>query len=211
MDDDENALDTYRSMETTPAFRVQAKLRNNRLIKAREELGYKTAVAAATALGLNYSSLVAYEGLKESPWTKKMGWKPMAEKIAASYGYACDELWPEVISRVTITRSDYEVSEHVLALAAPVDTHTNKQVLAAQVGKVLLTLSPREEEVVRRKMGLGVVGKRKAKYDHEETNTQIATALRISPSRVHQIERKALRLLRHPSRSKRLKTFVEGE
>jgi hypothetical protein len=47
-------------------FRVQAKLRNNRLIKARELLGYKTTKAAADALGLNYSMLVGYEGLKET-------------------------------------------------------------------------------------------------------------------------------------------------
>jgi len=73
--------------------------------------------------------------------------------------------------------------------------------LAEQVKKVLGTLTPREERVLRMRFGVG------EKSDH--TLEEVGQDFEVTRERIRQIEAKALRKLRHPSRSKRLRTFIE--
>lgn len=73
--------------------------------------------------------------------------------------------------------------------------------LADQTRKVLATLTPREEKVLRMRFGIG------EKSDH--TLEEVGQDFEVTRERIRQIEAKALRKLRHPSRSKRLKSFVE--
>jgi RNA polymerase primary sigma factor len=73
--------------------------------------------------------------------------------------------------------------------------------LAEQTRKVLATLTPREEKVLRMRFGIG------EKSDH--TLEEVGQDFEVTRERIRQIEAKALRKLRHPSRSKRLKAFVE--
>jgi RNA polymerase primary sigma factor len=75
--------------------------------------------------------------------------------------------------------------------------------LSEQTRKVLATLSPREEKVLRMRFGIG------EKSDH--TLEEVGQDFEVTRERIRQIEAKALRKLRHPSRSKRLKAFVDGE
>ena len=74
--------------------------------------------------------------------------------------------------------------------------------LAEQTRKVLATLTPREEKVLRMRFGIG------EKSDH--TLEEVGQDFEVTRERIRQIEAKALRKLRHPSRSKRLKAFVEN-
>jgi RNA polymerase primary sigma factor len=74
--------------------------------------------------------------------------------------------------------------------------------LADQTRKVLATLTPREEKVLRMRFGIG------EKSDH--TLEEVGQDFEVTRERIRQIEAKALRKLRHPSRSKRLKAFVES-
>jgi RNA polymerase primary sigma factor len=74
--------------------------------------------------------------------------------------------------------------------------------LSEQTKKVLATLTPREEQVLRMRFGIG------EKSDH--TLEEVGQKFAVTRERIRQIEAKALRKLRHPSRSKRLKSFMEG-
>ena len=74
--------------------------------------------------------------------------------------------------------------------------------LAEQTRKVLATLTPREEKVLRMRFGIG------EKSDH--TLEEVGQDFDVTRERIRQIEAKALRKLRHPSRSKQLKPFVEN-
>ena len=74
--------------------------------------------------------------------------------------------------------------------------------LAEQTRKVLATLTPREEKVLRMRFGIG------EKSDH--TLEEVGQDFEVTRERIRQIEAKALRKLRHPSRSKQLKSFVEN-
>jgi len=73
--------------------------------------------------------------------------------------------------------------------------------LSDQTSRVLSTLTPREEKVLRMRFGIG------EKSDH--TLEEVGQDFAVTRERIRQIEAKALRKLRHPSRSKRLKSFVE--
>jgi RNA polymerase primary sigma factor len=73
--------------------------------------------------------------------------------------------------------------------------------LSDQTRKVLKTLTPREEKVLRMRFGIG------EKNDH--TLEEVGQDFEVTRERIRQIEAKALRKLRHPSRSKSLKTFVD--
>jgi RNA polymerase primary sigma factor len=74
--------------------------------------------------------------------------------------------------------------------------------LAEQTRKVLATLTPREEKVLRMRFGIG----EKADHTLEEVGQDFA----VTRERIRQIEAKALRKLRHPNRSRKLKSFIEG-
>jgi RNA polymerase primary sigma factor len=74
--------------------------------------------------------------------------------------------------------------------------------LSQQTRKVLATLTPREEKVLRMRFGIG------EKSDH--TLEEVGQDFDVTRERIRQIEAKALRKLRHPSRSKQLKSFIEN-
>jgi len=74
--------------------------------------------------------------------------------------------------------------------------------LAEQTRKVLATLTPREEKVLRMRFGIG------EKSDH--TLEEVGQDFYVTRERIRQIEAKALRKLRHPSRCKKLKSFVDN-
>ncbi len=74
--------------------------------------------------------------------------------------------------------------------------------LSEQMRKVLKTLTWREEKVLRMRFGIG------EKSDH--TLEEVGQGFEVTRERIRQIEAKALRKLRHPSRSKQLKSFIEG-
>jgi RNA polymerase primary sigma factor len=74
--------------------------------------------------------------------------------------------------------------------------------LSEQTRKVLATLTPREEKVLRMRFGIG------EKSDH--TLEEVGQDFEVTRERIRQIEAKALRKLRHPSRAKKLQAFVDA-
>jgi len=87
------------------------------------------------------------------------------------------------------------------AVTSPVDAVIQLN-LKEQTQKVLKTLSPREEMVLKMRFGVG--------DGSEHTLEEVGQSFAVTRERIRQIESKALRKLRHPSRSQRLRAFLES-
>jgi RNA polymerase primary sigma factor len=84
---------------------------------------------------------------------------------------------------------------------SPADAVINLN-LKEQTENVLRTLTPREERVIKMRFGVG--------DGSEHTLEEVGQNFAVTRERIRQIEAKALRKLRHPSRSRRLRAFLEG-
>ena len=74
--------------------------------------------------------------------------------------------------------------------------------LKDQTAQVLRTLTPREEKVIKMRFGL--------EDGSEHTLEEVGQSFAVTRERIRQIEAKALRKLRHPSRSRKLRAFMDG-
>ena len=141
---------------------------------------------------------------------QELGREPMPEEIAAKMDMPVDKV-----------RKVLKIAKEPISLETPVgeeeDSHLgdfieDKKVinpaeaivnlnLAEQTRRVLATLTPREEKVLRMRFGIG--------EESDHTLEEVGQDFNVTRERIRQIEAKALRKLRHPSRSNKLKTFVD--
>jgi len=142
---------------------------------------------------------------------QEMGREPTSEEIASRMDIAVGKvrkvlkIAQEPISLETPIgeEEDSHLGDFIedRGVVSPADTivHIN---LREQTQKVLKTLTPREEKVLKMRFGVGV--------DSEHTLEEVGQSFAVTRERIRQIESKALRKLRHPSRSRKLKAFLEG-
>ena len=143
---------------------------------------------------------------------QELGHEPSSEEIAAKMGVSV----PKV-------RKVMKVAQEPISIETPVgeeeESHLGdfiedqQQVspaeavinlnLRAQTSQVLQSLSPREEKVIKMRFGL--------EDGNEHTLEEVGQRFAVTRERIRQIEAKALRKLRHPSRSRRLQAFVDPD
>ena len=75
--------------------------------------------------------------------------------------------------------------------------------LQEQTAQVLRTLNPREEKIIRMRFGL--------EDGSEHTLEEVGQSFQVTRERIRQIEAKALRKLRHPTRSRKLRAFMDKD
>ena len=85
--------------------------------------------------------------------------------------------------------------------ALPPADAASRQLLKEQIDSVLSSLSPREQRVLQLRFGL--------EDGRSRTLEEVGKEFNVTRERIRQIEAKALRKLRHPSRSRRLKDYLE--
>ncbi|MFZ4404091.1 MAG: RNA polymerase sigma factor RpoD [Pseudobdellovibrionaceae bacterium] len=142
---------------------------------------------------------------------QELGREPIPEEIAEKMDMPVDKV-----------RKVLKIAKEPISLETPVgeeeDSHLgdfieDKKVinpaeaivnlnLAEQTRRVLSTLTPREEKVLRMRFGIG--------EESDHTLEEVGQDFNVTRERIRQIEAKALRKLRHPSRSTKLKSFVDG-
>jgi len=181
-------------------FLVRSRIYNNRLVERREELGMSPR-QIAEAIGVSYPLYLDYEAMRKSP-VGKHGLKSSARAICDFHGLSADELFPAAIEELRARVLEHKF-DGPLALPSPDDFMVEAE-LSKRVDDALKTLTPREERVVRMRFGLTEDGE-------ELTFSEIGSEFWVLRERARQIEARALRKLRHPSRSRLLRPFVESQ
>ena len=141
---------------------------------------------------------------------QELGREPVPEEIAEKMEFPVDKvrkvlkIAKEPISLETPIgeEEDSHLGDFIedKRVASPVDAVINLN-LSEQTRKALATLTPREEKVLRMRFGIG------EKADH--TLEEVGQDFTVTRERIRQIEAKALRKLRHPSRRRELQSFIE--
>ncbi|MFP4212802.1 MAG: RNA polymerase sigma factor RpoD [Desulfohalobiaceae bacterium] len=142
---------------------------------------------------------------------QELGRDPLPEEIAERMDYPLEKvkkvlrIAKEPISLETpigdeedSSLGDFIEDKRALAPAEEV-VHTK---LGDQINQILSELTPREEQVLRKRFGIG------EKSDH--TLEEVGKLFNVTRERIRQIEAKALRKLKHPSRSQILRSYYEG-
>jgi RNA polymerase primary sigma factor len=142
---------------------------------------------------------------------QEMGREPTPEEIAARMDLSVDKV-----------RKVLKIAVDPISLETPIGEEEDNHIgdfledksqsspsesvmtgsLSEQTRKALATLTPREEKVLRMRFGIA------ERSDH--TLEEVGQNFDVTRERIRQIEAKALRKLRHPSRSKKLRAFIEG-
>ncbi len=141
---------------------------------------------------------------------QEYGREPSPEEVARRLNYPVGKvksvmkasMEPISLDRPIGEDDDSNLSDFIedTAVSSPDQTAAHSM-LKDQVARVLATLTPREEKVVRLRFGLGDGTPR--------TLEEVGTIFKVTRERVRQIEAKALRKLMHPSRSRKLKGYID--
>lgn len=178
-------------------FRLQIRIKNNLLVKRREDLGLSV-TAASKAIGVDLGALVSYENMKRDPLLKSgNGYKKTAMKIADFYRCTPEDLWPDTVRRVEKNRIEMEMSAEQIGhlsgvstvyASLPPDELCELKEARNEVLECLECLTPREKDMVMRRWGIGG-------YD-EHTLDEVGVHYGISHERVRRITEKVCRKLR---------------
>ena len=140
----------------------------------------------------------------------KTGHEPTAEEIAKELDMPVDrvrEIMRVALEPVSLETPIGEEEDSHLGDFIPDDDAlapaeaASQMLLKEELGDVLNTLTPREAKVLVLRFGLD--------DGHPRTLEEVGKEFDVTRERIRQIEAKALRKLRHPSRSKRLKDFID--
>ncbi|MBN2184402.1 MAG: RNA polymerase sigma factor RpoD [Candidatus Krumholzibacteriota bacterium] len=141
---------------------------------------------------------------------QELGREPTPEEVASHLDYPVGKvksvmkasMEPISLDRPIGEDDDSNLSDFIEDTgASSPDQTAAHSMLKDQVSRVLATLTPREEKVVRLRFGLGDGTPR--------TLEEVGTIFKVTRERVRQIEAKALRKLMHPSRSRKLKGYID--
>jgi len=209
----------YTTPEDSQAYRVKITVRNNLLLTAMEQAGYRYVAEFAREIGYQSSRVGDLIGLREAPIKKDGAFSDMAKKIMEVLGAAPSDLWTTEQLNMRLEKNVWEdkyTTDTVKAIlggniaqlegavyesAEKPEDQLNKKDLRAMLLQGLESLTPREKQVVLLRFGLD--------ESREHTLEEVAQVMDITRERVRQIEAKAFRKLRDPSRTYLFKDHAE--
>lgn len=186
-------------------YRVTVKVRNNRILKAIEEAGGQPGQKWCESVGLSYVRVNDLINMTTGPLRRNGELTHTAQRLCEAVDKLPEDLWSnEQLYPLEKNFSELEMShDQLLALMPNADGprrlgfEIEDEERARVLQQALDTLTYREQEVI------------KARHYDDKTLEQVAREHGLTRERIRQIEARALRKLRHPSRSEAIREATE--
>jgi RNA polymerase sigma factor (sigma-70 family) len=195
-------------MDAPKDYRVTVKVRNARIINALAEMGEVVGLKVSAKIGISYSKLLALSNLAVSPIDKDGNIIPEVLKICDFTNkmpfdlFSPDQIVPLETNTAEVDMTADEVE--ILMLSSSGAPNPEKLLGDSQSAKaisnLLDTLGPRESKIIKLRYGMDC---------DTHTYEEIGKVFGVTKDRIRQIEARALRKMRHPSRSKELYMTVD--
>jgi len=207
-------VDTGGVMEIAEEYRLKVSVRNNLILRAIEAQGYTNLATFAKCEDISLSGLYGLINLKNAPIGVEGEFSKSAKELMEVLGACPTDLWTEeqLTLKLRTNSVEKQLSKEALQEALqsnarslvglPYDEVADKEEVEI-VKDVLDSLTPREAKVISMRFGIG--------KEDEGSLDDIGKHLGFSKERVRQIEAKALRKMRHPSRSDKLRELLDEE
>jgi RNA polymerase sigma factor (sigma-70 family) len=179
-------------------YELTLKIRNNYLLTMMREEGIRTAAELSKATGVNQSTIGGFLNLKEAPFDAHGQLRLPAKQLMDFFHVGLDMLFPEDHIQAPLKNNCFsaEVTKDELAQASLLNSDPYDLLLLAtsadSFDAIISPLTGREQRVL------------KCRFQDESSLEETGKIIGVTRERVRQIEAKALRKLRHPSRLKHL-------
>lgn len=193
-------------------IRVVMSFKNNLILALMEKEGYKSVAELSRAVGIGQAYLGELINMKELPTTKDGKWRVAVVKLANFFKCFPEDLFSEFQQENVLEKNRAHAEMHygqiqaLLAVqnAGLIDPFVSaeKEEMRTAILEVLTTLPPVLEKVLKAKLGID---------GPEMSNEEIARAMGCTRGNIYHLQKRALRLLRHPSRSELLRDFLDTE
>lgn len=185
--------------DTGNEYLVKVTIRNNLILRQMKRLGIKSQSELARLAGLTPTAVGLLVGMKRRPLHALSGeWLDSAFALSAALHMEPEELWTEKQRGMALASNSREISmsEDAVMQLASGDRLEHNVIASKLVADALTTLSMREQDIIQ------------ARFFDGETFEEIGDRQGISKERIRQLEAKALRKLKHPSRSRHLRHLI---
>jgi hypothetical protein len=186
-------------------IRMTITLRNNILISKREEMMMSQKQFSEFA-EIPMNIYTSFETLRAHPNDSDALYE-WAEKLSTFIDMPMSKVFPASLTKIKLNKKVTQVSSDNLAKLSYAPTQTlaiESRDLERHVDGVLKTLPERVSYVLKERFGIG-------KDEDGKSLADVGKLIGNQSERVRQIEAKGLRMLRHPSRARRLKVFIDDE
>lgn len=192
-------------------YRLEVKVKNNNILSKIEQEGYKTVAEFCNKNGKKGWQGVVGEliNLQRSPINSRGEYHPCIDWMCDALYCTMEDLFTEVQintaletnkSTMKVKEAELKFSLSQLKESMSLDEQISEERFPDQINKLLNTLTPREEKVISLRFGIG--------GQEPMTLKDVGKVFDVNPERVRQIEAKALRKLRHPSRREIVEDYI---
>lgn len=193
-------------------YRIEVKVKNNKLLEKIEEAGYESIAAFCRACGLHQTAVGRFINMVQAPVNQLTGeYSQSFMKMVDFLRCMPEDIFPKAqmqeamkVNKIT-TKADISdvqsLTTSLRTIALPPEQKMIFEEAQTSIQRAMETLTPREQRVLMLRFGF---------YDGiEHTFDEIGEKFNISRERIRQIERKAIRKMRHPQRSKEIRKTME--
>jgi len=192
-------------------FRVEVKVKNNKLLEQIEKAGFESLADFSRKTGISQGLIGDYVNMRESALANNGQYRSTVLKISEALKCMPEDLFPaaQMTQKLETNKQHFTANESELfdltsslrSAAMSPERRLIHEDANRVVKQVLLTLTPREQRILDLRFGLT--------SGEEQTLDQVADQFGVGRERVRQMQAKAMRKMKHPKRSRELREYYD--